>query len=355
MTKTLDADKIGSKNLKLNADNIKSVLVKNTKIMSRLKVFKAKTIFKQKEAKKLAAEEKALELSKPKKKIDPKKSPVGGGSMLDKLLEAGVFLLAAQLGNVYGELIKNFKEPIAKIGEVLENFSKGYFAILAKIREFFGGEKSKIEQDMATVDAKSAELQIDKDESDALAEQGLSEYDTAQADLDALNPQEIDDAVGELKDEEEEEGGELEEAEEGGEATEAEVEGGEVEDGSDLGEVESGTEEEAEEGVVEGMQENPDVPKMNEGGESGKAGNGGSNIKDSIPTLLTPGEFVLKRKIAEAIGYDKLNEINALQPPSVAQKKLDDISMLNTKVGNKKDTVIINRTQVINTPTPVQV
>ena len=355
MTKTVDADKIGSKNLKLNADNIKSVLVKNTKIMSRLKTFKAKTIFKQKEAKKIAAEEKALELSKPKKKIDPKKSPVGGGSMLDKLLEAGVFLLAAQLGNVYGELIKNFKEPIAKIGEVLENFSKGYFAILAKIREFFGGEKSKIEQDMATVDAKSAELQIDKDESDALAEQGLSEYDTAQADLDALNPQEIDEAVGELKDEEEEEGGELEEAEEGGEATEAEVEGGEVEDGSDLGEVESGTEEETEEGVVEGMQENPDVPKMNEGGESGKAGDGGSNIKDSIPTLLTPGEFVLKRKIAEAIGYDRLNEINAFQPGSVTQKKLDDVAMLNTKVGNKKDTVIINRTQVINTPTPVQV
>ena len=355
MTKTADADKIGSKNLKLNADNIKSVLVKNTKIMSRLKVFKAKTIFKQKEAKKLAAEEKALELSKPKKKIDPKKSPVGGRSLLDKLLEASVFYVIGGLANVYGELIKNFKEPIAKIGEVLENFSKGYFAILAKIREFFGGEKSKIEQDMATVDAKSAELQIDKDESDALAEQGLSEYDTAQADLDALNPQEIDDAAGELKDEEEEEGGELEVAEEGGEATEAEVEGGEVEDGSDLGEVESGAEEEAEEGVVEGMQENPDVPKMNEGGESGKAGDGGSNIKDSIPTLLSPGEFVFKRKIAEAIGYDKLNEINALQPPSVAQKKLDDISMLNTKVGNKKDTVIINRTQVINTPTPVQV
>jgi len=356
MTKTADADKIGSKNLKLNADNIKSVLIKNTKIMSRLKTFKAKTIFKQKEAKKIAAEEKALELSKPKKKIDPEKSPISSGrSMLDKLLEAGVFLLAAQLGNVYGELIKNFKEPIAKIGEVLENFSKGYFAILAKIREFFGGEKSKIEQDMTTVDAKSAELQIDKDESDALAEQGLSEYDTAQADLDALNPQEIDDAVGELKDEEEEEGGELEEAEEGGEATEAEVEGGEVEDGSDLGEVDSGTEEETEEGVVEGMQENPDVPKMNKGGESGKAGDGGSNIKDSIPTLLSPGEFVFKRQIAEAIGYDRLNEINALQPGSVTQKKLDDISMLNTKVGNKKDTVIINRTQVINTPTPVQV
>ena len=44
MTKTVDADKIGSKNLKLNADNIKSVLVKNTKIMSRLKTFKSKKL-----------------------------------------------------------------------------------------------------------------------------------------------------------------------------------------------------------------------------------------------------------------------------------------------------------------------
>ena len=348
----MNADKIGSKNLKLNADNIKSVLVKNTKIMSRLKTFKAKTIFKQKEAKKIAAEEKALELSKPKKKIDPKKSPLGGGSMLDKLLEAGVFLLVGGLGNFLAEIIKNFKEPIAKIGEIIENYIKGYFALVGRIREFFGGEKSKIEQDMASVDAKLLEQQADKEESDALAEQALTEYDTVQADIDALNPDEIDDAVDELKVEDEEEG-ELEAAEEGGEATEAEVEGGEVEDGSNLGEVEGGTEEETEEGVVEGMQENPDVPKMNEGGESGKAGDGGSNVQDSIPTLLSPGEFIFKRKIAEAIGYDRLNEINALQPGSVTQKKLDDISMLNTKVGNKKDTVIINRTQIINTPTPV--
>ena len=55
------------------------------------------------------------------------------------------------MANVYGELIKNFKEPIAKIGEVLENFSKGYFAlsgplgfvknyveIIDKINSFFG-------------------------------------------------------------------------------------------------------------------------------------------------------------------------------------------------------------------------
>ena len=95
---------------------------------------------------------------------------------------------------------------------------------------------------------------------------------------------------------------------------------GEVEDGSDLGEVDSGTEEETEEGV--GTQENPDVPKMNEGGESGKAGDGGSNIKDSIPTLLTPGEFVFKRKIAEAIGYDRLNEINAFNPDQCHRKNL---------------------------------
>ena len=68
MTKTVDADKIGSKNLKLNADNIKSVLVKNTKIMSRLKTFKAKTIFKQKEAKKIAAEERHLNYQNQRKK-----------------------------------------------------------------------------------------------------------------------------------------------------------------------------------------------------------------------------------------------------------------------------------------------
>ena len=61
------ANKIGSEKLKINADNIKSVLTKNTKIISRLKAFKAKTIFKAKEAKKIAAEEKALELTKPKK------------------------------------------------------------------------------------------------------------------------------------------------------------------------------------------------------------------------------------------------------------------------------------------------
>ena len=48
------ASKIGSEKLKINADNIKSVLVKNTKIISRLKAFKAKTIFKAKEAKKIS-------------------------------------------------------------------------------------------------------------------------------------------------------------------------------------------------------------------------------------------------------------------------------------------------------------
>ena len=63
-----------------------------------------------------------LNYQKPKKKIDPKKSPVGGRSLLDKLLEASVFYVIGGLANVYGELIKNFKEPLAKIGEVLENF-----------------------------------------------------------------------------------------------------------------------------------------------------------------------------------------------------------------------------------------
>ena len=101
------------------------------------------------------------------------------------------------------------------------------------------------------------------------------------------------------------------------------------------------------------MQENPDVPKMDEGGESGKAGDGGSNIKDSIPTLLSPGEFIFKRKIAEAIGYDRLNEINALQPGSVTQKKLDDVAMLNKGKKNRTKTIIVNKTQVVQTTVTV--
>ena len=354
MTQATTANKIGSDKLKINADNIKSVLIKNTKIVSRLKAFKAKTIFKAKEAKKIAAEEKALELTKPKKKIDPKKSPLaGGGSMLDKLIEAAVFILGGYLLNTYTQVFKTFKEPIQKVFEFLKGIFEGFKSII----DWITGNKSeqdKIETDKATVDAELATYQAEKSEIDSMTEQGLTEMDAAEVETNLLNPEEIDSAVLVLEDQGEEE--ESEEIE-GGEVEGGEVEGGEVEDGSELGPVDESSEEisqeDVEEGVVDGMQENTNVPKMTEGGESGKAGDGGSNIKDSIPTLLSPGEFVFKRKIAEAIGYDRLNEINALQPGSVTQKKLDDVAMLNKGKKNGTKTIIVNKTQVVQTTVAV--
>ena len=345
------ANKIGSEKLKINADNIKSVLTKNTKIISRLKAFKAKTIFKAKEAKKIAAEEKALELTKPKKKIKPESSPLKGGSMLDKLMEAAVLILGGYLLNTYTQVFKTFKEPIMKAFDFLKGIVDGFKSIV----DFITGKKSEQDQIEANKDAVDADLvkvQAEKKEIDSMIEQGLNEMDTAQSEVDLLNPDEIEKAANELDDKGEDEEDSDEEGEEG-----VEVEGVEVEDGSELGPVDESVEEaspeDVEEGIVEGMQENPEVPKMNEGGESGKAGDGGSNIKDSIPTLLTPGEFVFKRKIAEAIGYDRLNEINALQPGSVTQKKLDDVAMLNKGKKNRTKTIIVNKTQVVQTTVTV--
>ena len=355
MTQATTANKIGSDKLKINADNIKSVLIKNTKIVSRLKAFKAKTIFKAKEAKKIAAEEKALELTKPKKKIDPKKSPLaGGGSMLDKLIEAAVFILGGYLLNTYTQVFKTFKEPIQKVFEFLKGIFEGFKSII----DWITGNKSeqdKIETDKATVDAELATYQAEKSEIDSMTEQGLTEMDAAEVETNLLNPEEIDSAVLELEDQEEEENEEmkefkLEEAELKGERDIAEETGK-----TDISDVlkQNISEDDVEEGVVDGMQENTNVPKMTEGGESGKAGDGGSNIKDSIPTLLSPGEFVFKRKIAEAIGYDRLNEINALQPGSVTQKKLDDVAMLNKGKKNGTKTIIVNKTQVVQTTVAV--
>ena len=344
------ANKIGSEKLKINADNIKSVLTKNTKIVSRLKVFKAKTIFKAKEAKKIAAEEKALELTKPKKKIKPESSPLQGGSMLDKLMEAAVLILGGYLLNTYTQVFKTFKEPIMKAFDFLKGIVDGFKSIV----DFITGKKSEqdqIEANKSTVDADVATVQGEQGEIDSMTEQGLAEMDAAESEANLLNPEEIENAALELETEEDEEDIDTE-------GEDVELEGGEVEDGSELGPVDEGGKEEAspedvEEGVVEGMQENPDVPKMDEGGESGKAGDGGSNIKDSIPTLLSPGEFIFKRKIAEAIGYDRLNEINALQPGSVTQKKLDDVAMLNKGKKNKTKTIIVNKTQVVQTTVTV--
>ena len=345
------ANKIGSEKLKINADNIKSVLTKNTKIISRLKAFKAKTIFKAKEAKKIAAEEKALELTKPKKKIKPESSPLKGGSMLDKLMEAAVLILGGYLLNTYTQVFKTFKEPIMKAFDFLKGIVDGFKSIV----DFITGKKSEqdeIEANKDAVDADLKKVQDEQGEIDSMTKKGLSEMDKAQSEVDLLDPDEIDKAADELNEKEEDEEDIDEEGEEG-----VEVEGVEVEDASELGPVDESREEvspeDVKEGVVESMQENPEVPKMNEGGESGKAGDSRSNIKDSIPTLLTPGEFIFKRKIAEAIGYDRLNEINALQPGSVTQKKLDDVAMLNKGKKNRTKTIIVNKTQVVQTTVTV--
>ena len=351
MTQATTASKIGSEKLKINADNIKSVLTKNTKIISRLKAFKAKTIFKAKEAKKIAAEEKALELTKPKKKIKPESSPLKGGSMLDKLMEAAVLILGGYLLNTYTQVFKTFKEPIMKAFDFLKGIVDGFKSIV----DFITGKKSEqdeIEANKDAVDADLKKVQDEQGEIDSMTKKGLSEMDKAQSEVDLLDPDEIDKAADELNEKEEDEEDIDEEGEEG-----VEVEGVEVEDASELGPVDESREEvspeDVKEGVVESMQENPEVPKMNEGGESGKAGDSGSNIKDSIPTLLTPGEFIFKRKIAEAIGYDRLNEINALQPGSVTQKKLDDVAMLNKGKKNRTKTIIVNKTQVVQTTVTV--
>ena len=61
----------------------------------------------------------------------------------------------------------------------------------------------------------------------------------------------------------------------------------------------------------------------------------------------------LVKQIAEAIGYDRLNEINALQPGSVTQKKLDDVAMLNKGKKSGTKTIIVNKTQVVQTTVAV--
>ena len=50
---------------------------------------------------------------------------------------------------------------------------------------------------------------------------------------------------------------------------------------------------------------------------------------------------------------DRLNEINSLQPGSVTQKKLDDVAMLNKGKKNKTKTIIVNKTQVVQTTVTV--
>lgn len=348
---TKSADKTAGQ-LKINVTNIRSTLLKGSKKTSTLAKIKEKSIFKKKEAEKINEEEKALEVVKPKKKITKKSSPLQGGGILDKLIEAGILILGGFFANAIPELIKALKEPFQNA----MGFLKGIYDGLKEMFDFImkgGVDKNKIETDKSTVEKELSDVMGEKNELESLASSGLSEYSAVESELDNLTVD--DDGL----DEGEEEG---EDSEEELDVEGGEIEGREVEDGSDLGPVQEGgpestdqpaTEEEQKDAVVEGMKKDPEVQKLAEGGKSKQgAANETTNIKDSIPTLLSPGEYVLSAKIAKAIGYDVLDGINGIGPGSGTQQKFKEISMLNKGKKNGK-TVIVKQTQVVQTPVPV--
>jgi hypothetical protein len=100
--------------LKLNVTNIKSVLVKGNKSMTRLKAFKAKTIFNMEQDDLRKKEEESLEAVKPKKKkITADKSPVKSkGGILNKLMTfAGNAFTKTPPNIIPANVINLFKIP----------------------------------------------------------------------------------------------------------------------------------------------------------------------------------------------------------------------------------------------------
>ena len=340
--------------LKLNVTNIKSTLLKGSKTTANLANIKEKSIFKKKEAEKIRAEESALELKKPpKKKITKESSPLKGGSMLDKLIEAGVFLLIGFYANVYGEIGKfviKYWDPIKKFVVGLYDGVKGLF-------DFIGGggevDQGKFEGDKAAVQSDLDATQSDTEQMSAEADENTTEIEAIKNESEQLDAAELDNLTIDSGDEEE-----GEKTEKLPEADDSEIEG-KVDDASQLGPVKEGSEtteettDETKDAVVESMKKDPEVQKLAEGGKSEQgAANATTNIKDSIPTLLSPGEYVLKAKIAKAIGYDVLDGVNGIGPSSGTQEKFKEISMLN-KGKKKGKTVIVKQTQVVQTPIPV--
>ena len=340
--------------LKLNVTNIKSTLLKGSKTTANLANIKEKSIFKKKEAEKIRAEEQSLELQKPKKKIKPESSPIQGGSVLDKLIEAGILILGGFFANAIPELIKALKEPFQKAME----FLRGIYDGLKGIFDFImggGAEEGDIETKKGEVNAEVTAYQAEQEEIESMAESGSAEYDEVESGINALDEKELEDVS--------DEDAELDDSDlEKDDSPDAEFEPKDQEDPSNLTPVEQNqveqdvdqpTTEETKEAVVEGMKKDPEVQKLAEGGKSKQgAANETTNIKDSIPTLLSPGEYVLSAKIAKAIGYDVLDGINGIGPSSGTMEKFKEISMLNKGKKNGK-TVIVKQTQVVQTPIPV--
>ena len=358
--------------LKLNVTNIKSTLLKGSKTTANLANIKEKSIFKKKEAEKIRAEEQSLELQKPKKKIKPESSPIQGGSVLDKLIEAGILILGGFFANAIPELINALKEPFQKAMEFLRGIYDGLKDIFDWIMGG-GAEEGDIESKKGEVNAQIAEYQVDKDEIESMSESGAAEYDEVESEINSLDEKELEDvsdedAEVEDSDLEKDDSPDVEfesknqEDQSDLKPPDAEFEPKDQEDSSNLKPVENNqvvqeagqtTTEETKEAVVEGMKKDPEVQKLEEGGKSKQgAANETTNIKDSIPTLLSPGEYVLKAKIAKAIGYDVLDGVNGIGPSSGTKEKFKEISMLNKGKKNGK-TVVVKQTQVVQTPVPV--
>ena len=328
--------------LKLNVTNIKSVLVKGNKSMTRLKAFKAKTIFNMEQDDLRKKEEESLEAVKPKKKkITADKSPVKSkGGILNKLMTFAGIILGGVLVNALPAILKKLRDIFTSVFNFLKPVGKAIMGII----NFISGDTmdmSKYDSQKANVDDQFAQMKIASEELNTEAENA--------AGLEKLleTPAEVDEIIGE--------GGKVD-----SETKESQVENdasqvASTEDATDTGGmVESTTPEEKEKAAVQTMKTDQNVQKKNEGG---KISTSKGNIKDSVPVLLSPGEFVINQKIAKSIGYEKLKQINAITSNSSAQispKTPNDISMLNN--GKKKGkTTIIMQTQVVEKITPVPV
>ena len=310
--------------------------------MTRLKAFKAKTIFNMEQDDLRKKEEESLEAVKPKKKkITADKSPVKSkGGILNKLMTFAGIILGGVLVNALPAILKKLRDIFTSVFNFLKPVGKAIMGII----NFISGDTmdmSKYDSQKATVDDQFAQMKTASEELNTEAESAAS--------LEKLleTPAEVDEIIGE--------GGKVD-----SETKESKVESeasqvASTENATDTGGmVESTTPEEKEKAAVQTMKTDPTVQKKNEGG---KISTSKGNIKDSVPVLLSPGEFVINQKIAKSIGYEKLKEINAITSNSSAQispKTPNDISMLNN--GKKKGkTTIIMQTQVVEKITPVPV
>ena len=151
--------------LKLNVTNIKSVLVKGNKSMTRLKAFKAKTIFNMEQDDLRKKEEESLEAVKPKKKkITADKSPVKSkGGILNKLMTFAGIILGGVLVNALPAILKKLRDIFTSVFNFLKPVGKAIMGII----NFISGDTmdmSKYDSQKATVDDQFNQLKEASDQ-----------------------------------------------------------------------------------------------------------------------------------------------------------------------------------------------